>query len=1172
MKYILLVMMAFVGIALGQGTYYPPVSLTGQNSSGQAVYIASDSNGNMLFGGASSSPAAIAPGYIPPIAMTAQGPNGNQVYLKADVNGNLLVSSSGGGGSVTWPTSGYVVISNGTSSPGGVAPVNGNCLVGSGGVWTTGACGSGGGGTTTNAITFNTSNSGASSGTTFNGASAVTISLNSIATNSTVAAYLATTTINPLAVNGTIKCDQYSGSLVAKLNACITDAAASSNGSVNGIADATGLGGTQSWAGTVTVLTGATLLLPSKCTWNVASATSGLYALVQQNNSNIWGMGNVTTGCDLHNVSGVGFISGLYSSLGATYVHMAGINFINDTYAINGSGGPVMLLSGSADGSLWERFRVAQYEGGGNGIFIGGTTSGATVCCTAKLRDFQVDMEYSGAIPIDVEVSGSTNIQGLVIENASLVKAGSGSPTLKLSDTTSGHQSSITFSGYEETQHGTNSQVLNQIIGFGSVTVPWITINDTSGSGTDAGFSVTNAYNTALVLGGINFTNYTLPANEVVNNFTGVTTKTNFSNSTSQGGLYASNSYIGDAQSNYVMATGAAPTGAFVGISIGTTSGKAWLRFGGNASAITSDWEVFDEAGVLKFDTSTTQTLIMDQSGNVTGLSGASLSGFGTVNIPIVQATTSVTTPAITLTGFTGTTCLEQVSGVVTSTGSACGSGGSGITGATSGQVLIAGSATTATSSKVLAGSGTGIVTGPTSATVIGDIATFSTTTGQIQDGAVLLSALAPKASPTFTGTVTVANLVNSALTAGFFPLAGSPMSNSSCDDGITTAVTVTCSHPITAPSYATNGTASGNIGLTAGSSVATAGTSTVLLTVPTSVTAYAVEFPGAQPTGGNTFLSCTAANPSICSWAAASGGGLPTGTIGQTVYYAAGGTTGTATNVVTVIGSGPSTSPTLSGGCNTGVTTCTLSSTTGVPTTGGYILFTNLGSSQFLWVSYTGVSGSTITGLTRGVWGSTDLNLSSGDTAEFVSEAELTSTSALPNHVLFSNGATLNNWATSDYNNTGITPNVVYFGTLGIFSGLYGIKNTNQSIQGETNGLVIQNGGGTNNWVVDTNGATGTTSGTIAVVSGTTSITPASGTVVLTGAPPTAWLTMVATTIACTTNNVSCEIKLINTTSGSITTSSGSSAGNFASAFVLAAKARMDCSYYGSPALWYCN
>jgi hypothetical protein len=50
------------------------------------------------------------------------------------------------------------------------------------------------------------------------------------------------------------------------------------------------------------------------------------------------------------------------------------------------------------------------------------------------------------------------------------------------------------------------------------------------------------------------------------------------------------------------------------------------------------------------------------------------------------------------------------------------------------------------------AGAGAGITTGPTKS-VSGDVTTFTGTSGQIQDSGVLLTSLAPKASPTFTGT-----------------------------------------------------------------------------------------------------------------------------------------------------------------------------------------------------------------------------------------------------------------------------------------------------------------------------------------------------------------------------------------------------------------------------------
>lgn len=49
------------------------------------------------------------------------------------------------GGTVTWPAAGDLLLSNGTNSPTGLAPVNGACVVGAGGAWTVGSCGGPGG-------------------------------------------------------------------------------------------------------------------------------------------------------------------------------------------------------------------------------------------------------------------------------------------------------------------------------------------------------------------------------------------------------------------------------------------------------------------------------------------------------------------------------------------------------------------------------------------------------------------------------------------------------------------------------------------------------------------------------------------------------------------------------------------------------------------------------------------------------------------------------------------------------------------------------------------------------------------------------------------------------------------------------------------------------------------
>jgi hypothetical protein len=69
-------------------------------------------------------------------------------------------------------------------------------------------------------------------------------------------------------------------------------------------------------------------------------------------------------------------------------------------------------------------------------------------------------------------------------------------------------------------------------------------------------------------------------------------------------------------------------------------------------------------------------------------------------------------------------------------------------------------------------------------------------------------------------------------------------------------------------------GTGPGTIGVYDSS-----GSNALTLTVPSSVTPYTLTLPGLHATSGNTYLSCTAANPSVCSWGA---GGSVSGTIGE--------------------------------------------------------------------------------------------------------------------------------------------------------------------------------------------------------------------------------------------------------------------------------------------------
>jgi hypothetical protein len=82
-----------------------------------------------------------------------------------------------------------------------------------------------------------------------------------------------------------------------------------------------------------------------------------------------------------------------------------------------------------------------------------------------------------------------------------------------------------------------------------------------------------------------------------------------------------------------------------------------------------------------------------------------------------------------------------------------------------------------------------------------------------------------------------------------------------------------------------------GAVSLAQGTTPTAAAANNIQLDAPSSVTAYDVVFPGTHPSGSNTFLSCTSANPSVCSWAAGGGGGGGAPTPFSYTFSVSGGT-----------------------------------------------------------------------------------------------------------------------------------------------------------------------------------------------------------------------------------------------------------------------------------------
>jgi hypothetical protein len=328
-----------------------------------------------------------------------------------------------------------------------------------------------------------------------------------------------------------------------------------------------------------------------------------------------------------------------------------------------------------------------------------------------------------------------------------------------------------------------------------------------------------------------------------------------------------------------------------------------------------------------------------------------------------------------------------------------------------------------------------------------------------------------------------------------------------------------------------------------------------------------------------------------------AGGGGLPSGTTGQGIYYAAPGTTGTATsdiihtgatagsplgfNVASPLaqfdfagnenhyGNGNTTAITISGTCTGGASSCTVSGTTGLPPVGTLLFGGNAGGTESV-VTYTGASGTTISGLTWGIYG-TPTNTQSGGTPVTLIAFELSNGAGnSPALAVLWNGSELHFPDNNDWNKAlqgGYTGS--FFGQ-GIVASSLAMGNSpyNMGLGGNNNVIAIYSAVGSLSQVgnIDSSGVYGYNTTTQAVTAGQTTFTPLSPVVYTTGTLPMSALATITvpSTSAFTTTGLTGEITLIGVNGTTVTS------GNIAN--VCSATGVMNFYYILATATWWCK
>jgi hypothetical protein len=337
------------------------------------------------------------------------------------------------------------------------------------------------------------------------------------------------TTAKSKVINGVSYSNLYTGATFdIRAAACLADAETLANGNTSHKCNSSGDGGAQTIA--TTVACGDTSgdpvdwVLPAGGLWTISGvAGTTHYGIDYYSGCVMEGSSAQPTGLLMTYTAANGTGAGVMGpGPGGTvgYVNIGGFSIAqNSTATIDNAA----LIIAGADNTDFHDMNIQCYSGGANCISTNGANA-TGICCRAVLRNITANAQYTGGIPLDLEVSNSLPLYGLHISNVSLGHPTTGNPVFKCNDTSTSKLSSVSLDLYEEGDKNVSTATWNQITGCASVTFEHLTANDIAGGSTTTIVSTGSGENTALnILGGSypNFNNTTVLVN---NGFTGVST------------------------------------------------------------------------------------------------------------------------------------------------------------------------------------------------------------------------------------------------------------------------------------------------------------------------------------------------------------------------------------------------------------------------------------------------------------------------------------------------------------------------------------------------------------------------------------------------------------------------------------------------------------------------